>query len=269
MPRPEQPAARTARPQVEIVYPERENAEVTRLRRRAWLWFIMWPLILVTVPVTISVIFYVALSGRVTHQDQVSQQIATEQTRAASAAQESAGPSSGLPLPTTYGVYAISNGQLSELQPLPIKAPDPRIMLSAEITKPSATTLPDGNVVFVVFRRELVNSAPQKVSVRVVARVSRSMSFEAGKPTTADVQDSWRIRSNSFDYTVSPLNESREMIAIRPEMPELVLAAGRYALIFEGLAYDFTVDGPVTDRAQCLESVAAVNGPIYSECRPK
>jgi hypothetical protein len=34
------------------------------------------------------------------------------------------------------------------------------------------------------------------------------------------------------------------------------------------LAYDFTVDGLVTDAAQCLEGFAAANGPVFTQCRP-
>ena len=36
-----------------------------------------------------------------------------------------------------------------------------------------------------------------------------------------------------------------------------MLPAGRYALVIKGQAYDFTVAGPITDAAQCLERVDA------------
>jgi len=45
-----------------------------------------------------------------------------------------------------------------------------------------------------------------------------------------------------------------------------VLPAGRYALVIKGQAYDFTVAGPITEAAQCLERVDAANGTFYSEC---
>ena len=208
----------------------------------------------------LSIALYMALSGRLTP--------GPPQGAGATAADASATATSGVPLPATYGVYAISNGVLHELEMLPIRAPDPRITLSAEITKPSTTVLPDGKVVFVVFRRDLVNSAPAKATVRVVARVARSMSFENGKATSTNLEGSWRIRSNSYEFNVSPLPENREMIAVRPDA-DFAFPPGRYALVLNGLAYDFTVDGPITDRAQCLESVAAVTGPIYSECGPR
>ena len=41
----------------------------------------------------------------------------------------------------------------------------------------------------------------------------------------------------------------------------------RYALALKGVGYDFTVDGPVTDIASCLERTDALGAPIYTECR--
>ena len=155
---------------------------------------------------------------------------------------------------------------MSELKTLPIRAPDPRVALSVEINEPSKTLLLDGNVVFIVFRRDLVSSAPQKATIRVVARVARAITFNTGKAVSSDVKRSWRIRSNSYEFDVAPLSENREMVTIRPETADFVLPAGRYALVFDGLAYDFTIDGPVTDRAQCVESFATLNGPVYTDC---
>jgi hypothetical protein len=47
------------------------------------------------------------------------------------------------------------------------------------------------------------------------------------------------------------------------------IGARRYALVLKGLAYDFSVAGPVTDPRQCLERLVANNGRFYSECRKK
>jgi hypothetical protein len=129
--------------------------------------------------------------------------------------------------------------------------------------------VPDGKVVIIVFRRDLANNAPQKVQVRVVARVVRAVTLTVGKAVSTDLPSSWRIRGNAYDFKVSPLAEDHEMIAIKPEQDDLVLPAGRYAVVLGGLAYDFTVDGPVTAGAQCLESFEALNGPVFSECRSK
>ena len=246
---------------VEIIPPHQREPDTVRLRPRVWLWFIMWPLVQLAGPLVFSLALYVVLSGRIDLQGAKTQQ-------AIENAQQPPALSSGLPLPVTFGVYAVSNQSLKELEPLPIKPPDPRVALSAEITKASQTLLPDGKVVFIVFRRELVNSAPAKVSVRVVARIALGTTLSTGKPVVTKPDASWRIWGFSYEFNVSPMSENHEMVVIRPEADDLVLPAGRYALVLNGLGYDFTVNGPITDAAQCLESFEAASGPIFTECRP-
>jgi hypothetical protein len=260
--------AHTRRPQVEIVYREREDSAMARSRRRLWLWFIAWPFLLLAGPAIFSLLLYVALTGRLDLQSTQTQQ-AGEQRSQQLPWDEGASSlrRSGLPLPSSYGVYAISNGGLSELQPLPMRAPDARVSLSAEVTRPSRTILPSGKVAFVAFRRELLNSAPQNAAVRVVARVERETKIVGGKAVSTNLTGSWRVRNNSFEFKVSPVSESREMVAIRSEADDLALPAGRYVLVFGGLAYDFTVGGEITNKAQCLESFEVVSGPIFSDCR--
>jgi hypothetical protein len=97
-----------------------------------------------------------------------------------------------IPLPSVYGVYAISDGRLKDLDSLPIRVPDARVAISASFATPSRVQLPIGQLQFVVFRRDLLNNAPDHVQVRVVARVVRALTFDAaGKPTVADVDGSW------------------------------------------------------------------------------
>jgi hypothetical protein len=169
-------------------------------------------------------------------------------------------------LPRVYGIYAINNGQLFELEALPGRAPDPRIALSAVITKTSRTILPDGRVSFVAYRRDFAASAPERVSVRVIARIARDMSFGAvGKAQVAGVDDTWIMRNISFSFRVAPVASNPEMLALEPES-EVALPAGRYGLVINGITYDFSVAGEVTDPAQCLERVAAANGTFYSPC---
>ena len=173
----------------------------------------------------------------------------------------------GFPLPTSFGVYALSGGQLTQLDTLPGRVPDQRIAVGPMITKPAQVALSDGNVSFIVFRRDLVANAPEKVSVRVVARVARAMTFEGGKSTTANLDASWAVRSKSYDFKVAPLGENQEMIIIRPESEDFSLPAGRYALVLRNQSYDFSIAGQITDRAHCLERVDALNGTVYSECK--
>jgi hypothetical protein len=172
----------------------------------------------------------------------------------------------GFPLPSVYGVYAESEGKLYALVPLAIKVPDPRVAISAVISSPSHVTLPSGKIAFVVYRRDLATAAPDSASVRIVARVAQELKFsDAGAPKTIDVKGEWAIRGKSFQFGVAPLN-SPEMIVLHPQDPQLVLSGGRYALTLKGEGYDFSVAGPMTDPAQCLERTNALGGMVYSEC---
>lgn len=169
-------------------------------------------------------------------------------------------------LPIVYGVYAISHGQLNELEPLGVAVPDQRVFMSAVIKRPSRTYLPDGGVEFIVFRRDIATSAPVRVSVRIIARIARTMKFNPTASVTP-VDDEWAMRSTSYELRVAPMNENPEMLVLRPEDPNFVFPAGRYALVLKGQAFDFTVVGPATEATHCLERTETANGTIYSECR--
>jgi hypothetical protein len=174
----------------------------------------------------------------------------------------------GFPLPSVYGVYAVSGGRLHELEPLVGRVPDQRVFMSTPVKTPSRTMLPDGRAVFIIYRRDAANGAPERVSVRVIAKVLRAMRFNtAGQASTTDVQDTWTIRNISYDFRVAPLGEGSEMLVITPERDDFEFPAGRYGLVIKGQAYDFTIAGPITEPAQCLEGVKAENGTFYSECR--
>jgi hypothetical protein len=172
------------------------------------------------------------------------------------------------PLPKVYGVYALSGGQLHELDPLSGRAPDLRVFMSAVIKTPSHTVLPDGDVSFIVYRRDIASSAPDRVMVRVIAKIARALAFtKGGQPTTVRVDEEWAIRNVTFDYRVAPSSDSPEMILIKPDADAPLLAPGRYALVMKGQMFDFTVGGQITQTAHCLERTEAANGSFYSECR--
>ncbi len=176
--------------------------------------------------------------------------------------------SAAFQLPSVYGVYAVSDGQLRELDALAGRVPDDRVFMSATISKPSRTVLPDGKVTFVIYRRDIATSAPDRLPVRVIAKVVRAMVFEqGGKVQNKPIEGTWAIRNLSYDFRVAPLNDNPEMLIAQPARPDFMLAAGRYGLVLKGQAYDFTVAGPIADTAHCLERVEAANGSFYNECR--
>jgi hypothetical protein len=174
----------------------------------------------------------------------------------------------GLPTPNNYGVYALNGDTLSELSLVMERAPDKRIAMSTPITEPSRSKLADGKVRFILFRRDLVGNAPERIDVRVVARVARALKFDAkGKPNFTSVPDSWNIRNISHEMRVRPVPDNPEMLLVQSEKPDFELSPGRYVLVLKEQPYDFTVEGKITDAAQCLERTDAMNGSFYSECQ--
>ena len=173
-----------------------------------------------------------------------------------------------MPLPTTFGVYALSEGQLHELKSVPGKIPDRRVAISAAISTPSATTLADGDVKFIVFRPDGGVDA-NGTEVRVIAKVSRAMGVDAsGKAAMVSAGDSWVIRSMSYPYKVGPIDDQSRMLLLQPEQDGFTLAPGRYIVVVKGMGYDFTVAGTITDPNQCVERINAANGAFYSPCPP-
>jgi hypothetical protein len=192
----------------------------------------------------------------------------TSRLKAAELRSTDASKDPGFPLPTQYGVYAISAGKLFPLNVLPLKIPDPRVAISALFSSSSRETLPDGNLSFVIYRRDLANSAPMQIFVRIVAQIAREIEFSGkSSPTITDVDGQWAVRGKAYEFGVAPLDDNPEMVILHPKDPNLKLSPGRYALVIAGQGYDFTIDGRITDAAQCLERTSVVGGAVYSECR--
>jgi hypothetical protein len=182
------------------------------------------------------------------------------------AADASAAPA--FPLPIDYGIYALNKDSLSELHLLPEQVPDKRIAMSTPVSQPSQTTIPDGKAKFVVFRRDLAGNAPDRMEVRVVARVVRALTFDArGKASFSPVSDAWNIRNVSYEFRVRPIAGNPEMLLIQAENADFALPAGRYVLVLKNQGYDFTVAGKITDPSQCLERTDAANGAFFSDCQ--
>jgi hypothetical protein len=256
-------------------------------------WAVRWPLIGLAIVMGLAVIAYVGvaiysvLNMRMensqrpdfSYPDKVFQNASAASmapnmdashlsARALLARGDAARPALDIPLPTAYGIYAVSEGKLYELAALPIRVPDSRVAISAMISSPSQATVPNGKLSFILFRRDLIASAPEEVSVRVVARVVREMKFDGARPpTTGRVDDQWAIRSKSYVLGVAPLADNPEMIVIRSKDAQFSFSPGRYALVIKGQGYDFNVDGQLTDTAQCLERTNANGDLLYSECR--
>ena len=169
-------------------------------------------------------------------------------------------------LPTDYGIYAlIDDKSLTELRAIAVMAPDMRIAISPEFKKPDRPHLSNGRVKFIVFRRDMSNVIPERVEVRVVAKVRE---FSTGTvKTPGDGEDSGVIRNFSYPFRISPIPGKAEMYELHASDADLELPPGHYVLSLGLQAYYFQVDGEITDPRQCLERVAAGNGTFYSPCQ--
>jgi hypothetical protein len=170
--------------------------------------------------------------------------------------------------PTTYGVFAVSGDRLYELDPLPGRAPDIRIPISAAILTPSRTSLPDGHIKFIVYRRDSATRAADRADIRLVARIAHETNFDkSGKPVISKIDDTWAIRNISVALRTAPKKDHPDMYEVQSGDPNIALTPGRYALVLSGQAYDFSVAGAITDPKQCLERLEGTNGTFYSDCR--
>jgi len=171
-------------------------------------------------------------------------------------------------LPTDYGIYAlIDDKSLAELNATGVMAPDMRIAISPEFKKPDRPHLPNGRVKFIVFRRDAANVIPERVEVRVVAKIAREFSTDAAGKDLGGGEDVGVIRNFSYPFRVSPIPGKPEMYELHTGDSGLELAPGHYVLSLGSQAYYFQVDGEITDPRQCLERVVAGNGTFYGPCK--
>src|ERR1700736_5656711 len=98
--------------------------------------------------------------------------------------------------PTDYGVYAISNDALIGLSLLPGPPPDIRVAVSAALTTPSRTILPNGHPKFIVFRRDLASSIADRAEVRIIAKIVREFSADVVSKKPGD--EAWGMRNISY-----------------------------------------------------------------------
>ena len=175
-------------------------------------------------------------------------------------------PKVAFPLPTSFGIYALNDDKLTELHSLKISVPDPRVSLSAEITNPSATEISGNKPAFILFQRSFRDNAPQKVTLRIIARTARETKIVDGKANVTKIEGSWRIRNISYDLKVSPIAGKPEMLIARLDK-SVSLTPGRYALVLNRAGYDFTIAGPVKSPQFCLEGFETRNGTVYNQCR--
>jgi hypothetical protein len=174
-----------------------------------------------------------------------------------------------LPRPTTYGVYAISNKRLIELEQISASPVDPRAGTRFQITKPGRTVLDDARPSFVAYHRDLATGTPERVSVRIAARIARAMTLDPlGKAVMEPPPtETWLIRDLGYDFQAWRVSGNAEIVMLRPQNDQLAFPPGRYELVLGGQFYDFVIAGIIDDPTQCVEGVTTPRGPAFYECR--
>ena len=257
----------------ELPHPERAEEVVLYARGRNLLVaFFLLAVILVGVAITAGTLWQYFKPSPPIEVTSNSQRAAAAHSEQTSSPDDDDEPIHSLPkleyrLPASYGIYVLSNDKLTELKALPISVPDRRVAISAELKQPSSTELSENKPVFILFRRDLLNNAPQTLMIRVVAHMMRETRFVDGRAKVTKLEGTWRIRDKAYELKVSPVPGQREMVIARLAENNTSLPPGRYALIFNHTGYDFTIQGQQTSPVQCVELFETTNGSIFSECK--
>ncbi len=170
-------------------------------------------------------------------------------------------------MPETYGVYAVSEGHLTPLDPLPVRIPDARVAISSPVSKRGLRRLPTATCSLWSITASwppMFRKALPCASWRKSCRRQRSSTASQRPPRSRTSGRCAGVRSISG---LRRWPQNKEMILIRPADPAFTLSPGRYVLVFRNQAYDFSVAGTVTDTAQCLERSDLQDRSVYSECR--
>lgn len=80
--------------------------------------------------------------------------------------------------------------------------------ISSTIKTPSQTTLANGSPTFIVYRRDLASIPTEQIELRAVAKITRTMKFDAkAKSPEYASEDLWSIRNLNYKLKVSLLRE--------------------------------------------------------------
>lgn len=169
-------------------------------------------------------------------------------------------------VPDRYGVYALRGEQLIELTDLLPRQPGRGTGNDAAVVEPSRLRFPDGHLTFVIRRREFIASTPDRIPIRVVARIAREYVLDRGRKAATPLSGLWLLRPVGSEFQVTPVPDRLDTILVRSDPPDAALPPGRYVLMLYGEAYDFTVEGSVTDPAHCVERTASATEDTYEQC---
>ncbi|HXF89902.1 MAG TPA: tetratricopeptide repeat protein [Xanthobacteraceae bacterium] len=171
--------------------------------------------------------------------------------------------------PPFYGVYALHDGQLTELKESSVN--ENILNGSKTIAPPSNVRFPDGRVQFILYRRELTQSAPDIVFVHIVARIAREIQQGSilGQGYDRPGNGAWYVRDRGYKFRVAPFGSNREMVLVRSADPNFALPDGRYAINFGDKVYDFLINRESSSPEHCVNQVSQpFQPPQFLQCEP-
>jgi len=171
--------------------------------------------------------------------------------------------------PPFYGVYALHKGQLIKLDGKSTASLGGFAGASGIIQSPSMQRFPDGDLQFVVYRRDLASAAPDSIYVNIVAKVvlEKSISMNGAVTGEKPVTNTWTLRNFGYKFLVAPYEDNREMILVRHQNDNFQIPDGRYAITIGNEYYDFLVNKEnTTDLDHCVEWHATMMGVSFPVC---
>lgn len=167
--------------------------------------------------------------------------------------------------PDRYGIWAIRAGQLTELNDVLPRQSSRGV--ERAIVEPSRIRFADGKLSFLIRQREFISTPPNRIVVNVVARIAREVTSDKGKKTSTPLSGFWVLLPTvGSEFRVVPLPERKDTVLAQPDPPEAALPPGRYVLMLGGDAYDFTIEGNVSDPAHCVERNVTATTDSYEQC---
>jgi len=174
------------------------------------------------------------------------------------------------PLPEFFGVYALVDGQLSEIKPLSrtcyLPGYSSGVAGSDLIQCLSLTRLPHGELQFIVFAQNAASH--MKIPARRIARVASEETLDFYRKHVTErraLEGRWFSTDRGEALRVAPV-PSNPQLMIRA-VPERTLRPGIWALDLDGLLYPFSIGENPEQSADCVVRVVALEGVEYRECQ--
>lgn len=165
------------------------------------------------------------------------------------------------PLPEFFGVYALYNGKLVELQSHPQSqyAISGMTVMGADVlSQLSGITFPEGTIEFIIFRDSATTF--NKIPLSKIARIDMQANTAwGGDGTKKRLKNSYHLMSENIYMNVAPLKEM--MVRV---VPKSTLSPGIWAIKIGSELYDFVVGSE--ESADCVIRKVGATGVKYIPC---